>query len=173
MRSATFARSTVLLALALSLAGPARAADPGTYVPPKRPTAPAAPAPEQKPAPVISDQGRVAREKRTFMDAADLCVRRDTCDQELLKNAEKKFVAACEMCAPIVDCENEREAILAGKATKSNPCAVAAAAEAKEQKGAKGKPSAAAAAMAARKAAAEKKAAQAKAKPAAKPKAAQ
>ena len=145
MRSIQFAGSFVLGAV-LAAAVPARAADPGSYKPPP-PKAPTA-APAKPSRPPLPEDRVVLRSKNAFILAAELCLKKDTCDQEMLRSTEKKFLALCEGCADPVVCADEREAILGGKGNaKFNPCAKTATAAAEEKQDSKKGPSAAELAM--------------------------
>ena len=61
--------------------------------------------------------------RANFLYAARSCERPGRCDQELLKDAETRFAAACGACTDKGTCEAEVRAIKSGGGTKGfEPC---------------------------------------------------
>jgi hypothetical protein len=131
--------SALALALAATFAGPALGAEtpPGesksfgskepdlTKKPKKKTVTPLTPAQEQFFA--------IRAAKAGFMGAVGACTRPETCDPKspsrdpeavaLVEKMERRFVDACEACATVELCEEERAKIRAGTASyKKNPC---------------------------------------------------
>jgi hypothetical protein len=153
------------VALALALAGPALAAD----KPPaesksfgsKEPDLSSRPPKKKKETPPTPGQLQyrlIRTAKSAFMGAVSACTRPDMCDPKspsrdpeavaLVEKTERSFVDACEACATVEACEEERVKIRERTASfNRNPCMAAAAADAqkgsKDGKGAKAAPDAA------------------------------
>jgi hypothetical protein len=65
----------------------------------------------------------VGRAKADFILIRNSCENPKDCDQGLLTTAEKGFMEACQVCAPLEKCEADRDAIRNGNGKRSyNPC---------------------------------------------------
>lgn len=63
-----------------------------------------------------ADRVAMLRARSTFVYASDACSEgRNACNQELLEDAQQRFIEACRACAPVDSCEAARTAIRAGK----------------------------------------------------------
>jgi hypothetical protein len=93
----------------------------------RRATSKSAARPTPKQAEATSDRIAASRAKSVYLYAVESCTEAPArCDAALRDDAERRFMDACNVCAPADRCEAERDAIKDGSAKRtSNPCGTA------------------------------------------------